>query len=198
MIPAIMQSSMILVVVLCGVRFLRRQSAATRHAILTAGLVSSLVVPFLGSMLPQFQFAPVRKLHVLVEGQREVFWNPDTGIEPLAARPSAPITAAPSHPFLWIWFGGLAIAGVFLVAGAARITMLRLRSKPLSRAAWQAASQEVSQILGLTRAVHLLQNNQAVLGTWGVLRPKIFLPRDAEAWTPERIRVVLTHELAHV
>jgi hypothetical protein len=34
--------------------------------------------------------------------------------------------------------------------------------------------------------------------TWGWRRPKILLPSTAHSWSPERRRVVLTHELAHV
>jgi TonB family protein len=34
--------------------------------------------------------------------------------------------------------------------------------------------------------------------TWGVLRPMILLPRSRSEWPPERMRLVLAHELIHV
>src|SRR5205085_2878120 len=34
--------------------------------------------------------------------------------------------------------------------------------------------------------------------TWGTLAPKILLPAEAHLWSPERRRLVLLHELAHV
>jgi TonB family protein len=46
--------------------------------------------------------------------------------------------------------------------------------------------------------VQLFRNERAVLGTWGFLRPRIFLPHDADEWPDERIHVVLTHEFAHI
>ena len=37
-----------------------------------------------------------------------------------------------------------------------------------------------------------------MLVTWGLARPKVILPSAADAWTDERARVVLSHELAHI
>src|SRR5207247_8990963 len=50
----------------------------------------------------------------------------------------------------------------------------------------------------LNRRVVLLQSNTALLVTFGVLRPRIILPRDSATWSDDRLNVVLTHELAHI
>ena len=34
--------------------------------------------------------------------------------------------------------------------------------------------------------------------TWGWIHPRVLLPRGADAWTDERLRIVLGHELAHI
>src|SRR6185295_4081577 len=45
----------------------------------------------------------------------------------------------------------------------------------------------------------LLQSTHPVmLATWGLRRPKVMLPAGIDDWPDERVRVVLSHELAHV
>ncbi len=44
----------------------------------------------------------------------------------------------------------------------------------------------------------LESDHPSLLVTWGFREPKIILPAAAAAWSDDRIRIVLTHELAHI
>ncbi len=57
----------------------------------------------------------------------------------------------------------------------------------------------VSTAYGVDRPIRVLQSaHPSLLVTWGWLRPVIILPRAAAAWSARRMRIVLSHELAHV
>src|SRR6185436_12274721 len=97
-----------------------------------------------------------------------------------------------------IWRLGFGIGAALLVAGLARLTWL---TRAASRASghWTALAEEISKSYRLRRRVRVLQTRQpALLVTWGSIRPTVLLPFGAEGWSDERIRVVLTHELAHI
>jgi hypothetical protein len=59
MTGAIVQSSVILLIALCAAAVLRRQSAALRHAVLAAGLLSALVGPLLAPLLPSWDHSAI-------------------------------------------------------------------------------------------------------------------------------------------
>jgi TonB family protein len=43
----------------------------------------------------------------------------------------------------------------------------------------------------------LRTDRRGLIFTWGVVRPTVIVPSGAERWSPDRVRVVLAHELAH-
>jgi len=59
---------------------------------------------------------------------------------------------------------------------------------------------EISARLKIARPVRVLEcsNSAAMPLTWGFFRPFILLPAGARDWTPDRRRIVLCHELAHI
>ena len=98
-----------------------------------------------------------------------------------------------------VWLGGVAIVLMLLALGVARIAWLNRVHPPVADEAWLLLVEELSLELGLTRHVRLLQaDGPAMPMTWGVRRPAILLPAEADSWTAERRRDVLLHELAHV
>lgn len=98
-----------------------------------------------------------------------------------------------------VWLGGVAIVLMLLAIGLARIAWLERSNQPVTDEAWLRLIGDLSLELGLTRSVRLLQSDgPAMPMTWGVRRPAILIPVDADDWTPERRRDVLLHELAHV
>lgn len=187
MILAIIQSSAILLAGFAAAWVLRKQSAAIRHLILTVALLAALVVPFVGRILPEQH--RTQAIYARVETQTvEIVSNLNAGVRPAAARVPPSLSPNIFSILFGIWMAGAALMVILMMAGMLRLACLARYSRPF----------ESSLPFQSKRRVRLLQNQRAVLGTWGVLRPSILLPRDADQWPGERLRNVLTHELGHI
>ncbi|MBI2149284.1 MAG: TonB family protein [Acidobacteria bacterium] len=199
MILVAIKSSVILFIALCAARVFRRHSAAVRHMTWKAGLIAALTVPLLTSFLPSW---PVAYFAV-----GAVYDRPQSSLAPPRAvtdRPYSqtgiftPEKSSTSVPAT-VWLFGSALAGVYFVSCGLRLARLAFRSKPLTSERWLTAAAGVARGLGLKHQIRLLQDTEgSMLGTWGVWRGRILLPRGAETWPEERMRVVLSHEMAHI
>ena len=118
----------------------------------------------------------------------------------VAEREPGRSSAVPLAPLvLAVWAGGALFILIRLGAGTLGVARLARQAEPMEDAAWTVLAQRLARRLGIRRPVTLLIGNQrSVPVTWGVLYPVILLPADALAWRPERRRLVLLHELAHV
>ena len=106
-------------------------------------------------------------------------------------------------PALWtgigiVWFIGMLFVLVPLLAGLVGIWRIARRSQRVTEGSLAALMNEIGQELGLERRVSLLRSKSKMPLTWGVFRPQVLVPADAENWTADRQRAVLLHELAHV
>lgn len=180
-----------------------------------AGDVSALIQPHAppatymaseGAHAPGPAIADTRSLH------QEVQRDADESAVAIAtgsnATPSA--TAIPGmhagtpalSPFSWIvliWLAGAVLVLGRLGAGVLLLYRFSRSARPITDAQWQLLMSNASGMLGLRRPVQLLRAERTSMPfTWGWLRPVVILPADCENWTPERRRVVLLHELAHV
>jgi TonB family protein len=98
-----------------------------------------------------------------------------------------------------VWAAGLVWMLSVLAAGVARLRWLAARSSVISEGPWTEIARQVSKELGVKRPVGLLMSREPTrLVTWGWLRPIVLLPAGSDRWSRERIRIVLTHEFAHV
>jgi beta-lactamase regulating signal transducer with metallopeptidase domain/Leucine-rich repeat (LRR) protein len=100
---------------------------------------------------------------------------------------------------LIIW--AIGVAAFFLRMGLAYVSLFWLarRCQPLDEGRWACLLSELCAELGIGRRVLLLRGHDSAMPmTWGILRPKLLVPAQAETWSAERCRLVLLHELAHV
>jgi len=180
MIVAIIKSAIVLAAAAFIASLMKKQSAAFRHAVWTAGLIGAMAIPLFTVTLPSWQTNIVAPVASLVENV----------MVPLEVLRQAAIG---------IWIAGAAAGILLLLYSAGRLAWVAIGAEPVEDARWGQLADEVRRSLGIRRSVRLLQNRTVpFLGTWGILVPRVLLPRDAESWPDDRIRMVLAHELAHI
>lgn len=166
-------------------------SAATRHMVWLLGIAALLALPLF------WWLAPPLRLPVL---------SPEAA----SAAAALPPPTSASAPATVVSMGWDAVLLLVYALGAA-VLLLRFAlcrhmvsrlwrdAEPARDAAWQGLLFRVSRETRLSRPVELrIARGPAMPMTWGTLAPKILLPAEARAWPPERRRLVLLHELAHV
>jgi TonB family protein len=177
---------------------LRRRSAALRHMILAASLAAAAAAPVLESTLPQWNVPVLSSAAEMTASDLTL-----TSDVPVAGAAISGIAEEPRFTWtrmLWgVWALGFTSVMCGLLAGIARLRWVARRCRPLLSRAWREQADALSAQYGLTRAVILLESqDRALLLTWGLFRPRIIVPARAGSWAPERIEVVLAHELAHI
>jgi protocatechuate 3,4-dioxygenase beta subunit len=100
---------------------------------------------------------------------------------------------------LFWWSLGFVATASPAVAGVIGGAWRRRQSRPVSDPGWLESLDVVSRQLGLRRRVDLRTCPEPLIpATWGILRPVVLLPEQAERWPEPARRLVLLHELAHV
>ncbi len=212
----IARATILLGIVAFAQRILRtRVSAATRHEVWAFALVALLVLPAVTATLPSWPIT------IRIAGSLMPAVPPSAAAAPMDEQPistSGAIEGSPSwtpspvageasetriSPWRLAFFGTYAVVGIlFLVrigfhhAAARRLTF---RAVPNRDAAWMRLLRECSDAIGLDNPPMLLRSRDRTMPiASGIRRPVIVLPEIAEAWTQDRRRAVLLHELAHV
>lgn len=190
-----MKVSLIVFVALIATALLRNRSAAVRHWVLAAAIALAAGTPVLERVVPSWDVRAETATARLELAQSPADTLP---IPPRASADRDPLAVARR----WlrpVWIAGLVLNLAVLFAGFARITWLAARSRRLVQGTWASVAAEISRACGSRRTVRLLQSDRpTLLVTWGWIRPRIMLPRGAGDWPESRVRIVLSHELAHI
>jgi len=203
---------------------LQRSSAATRHAVWSIALGSLLVLPFLSVSLPSWKLeslptmqevtalaetpvvavqlpvadraAPVAAEHAR---QQDV---PVSQTDRAAVSPTRGISISLSDiaaAALAIWALGAAVLLLRLVLGAVQVARLTRRGLANDQGLLYTTESGPWWSNLIERPLRVGSSDEITTPvSWGVLRPVVLFPKTAADWTPERRRVVLLHELAHV
>jgi beta-lactamase regulating signal transducer with metallopeptidase domain len=155
-----------------------RKSAAYRHFLWTSALTLSLLMPFAILYLPSYDLIPLpwqaakRLVQFSAHAQAETVW------------PAISI----------IWFSGaLTLLIRNAVAHAGLIRWIR-RARPLGAGRWAATLYRVSNELGFTGSLHVLESARVVGPcTWGLVQPVLLLPSSGGDWPESQRRHALLH-----
>jgi HEAT repeat protein/beta-lactamase regulating signal transducer with metallopeptidase domain len=220
---AVVKATLLLAVAAVASAALRQASAALRHLIWTLALCGALMLPVLAIALPRWQVPFV----TVAPAELAPVTTPSAAVIDAPALRRAPRIAADhghadasrargSRPGSWsvtAWLAGLSwqtallaiwATGVLLIvgrvlAGVVAVQWMSYRTERVFDAPWLPMARTLAAGMGVSPRILFLRSRSATMPmAWGVVLPSVMMPADADSWPPERLRIVLLHELAHV
>jgi len=198
---------------------LRSRAASLRHLVWTATVVAAVAIAPMSRLLPSVKVPlPAAALQEGAAGAAVVsdaapqaaVSAPDAlptteGAMTAPLTPAAEVTApqatqisSPASTLFLLWLIGVATVLGWYGLGHLGIAALVRRAAPVIGGPWPRVLHGASARGGVASRIRLLRSR--AVGSpvlWGIRRPVILLPADAERWPEERAWVVLEHELAH-
>jgi TonB family protein len=176
---------------------LGRRSAAARNLVWTAAFAILLALPLLTFSLPAW---PHPFANGILPADSGVTFR--TGVSVAGgpqltapvAQPAVPAKAAPAPMDVrrmagLAWAGGALLFLLHMLGAYANVWRLRRGS---------SISPHDPAEFGIEEPVLLLEMADGMPMTSGVFRPTIFLPSESAEWSWERLRLVVSHEYAHI
>lgn len=182
------QATLVLLAAFALSFLLRRASAAARHLLWTLMLAGVVALPLLSLLAPRVPAIPSPVGRMVQEITVTAQATPAVPGQPASER-GIPIV-------LYVWMAGALLVLVRLLIGMLRVSILSRRATKIEKG---FETLPYLTELGIRRRVTIKKSDRTTIPlAWGVLRPVILLPAGADEWTPDRMRMVLAHELAHV
>jgi beta-lactamase regulating signal transducer with metallopeptidase domain len=221
LIDGAIKATLLLAIAAVTTTLLRHASAAARHLVWTSSLIGALLLPLASMAIPQWQVplitlsqpassrasrGPAGSAATSAAAEMRARLGQSTRTTAPALRSSDGGASRWSGNgswtalFLGLWIAGALAILARLAAGVAAVHMMARRTQPAADAPWLplaralAADLRVGRI-GFRRSSH---ESMGMPMAWGVVRPVVVMPAQADDWPQEKLRVVLLHELAHV
>jgi beta-lactamase regulating signal transducer with metallopeptidase domain len=202
------KGSALVILVWAASFILRGSSASLRSLLWTSTVIALIMLPILPPLVPSLELKIIPEL---VPGQMlegvDIPASNIGGRDILEAESSSieghPDALKSGHPWTtWAataWILGGLLTFVWMSVGKIGLILAERKSRLLSDESKNGLLNDLRQQLGLTRRVRLFQNPTILAAiNRGIARPRIILPSEGAGWSPERLRVVFLHELAHI
>jgi TonB family protein len=195
LVESAVKGSLIVLIGLAIMPLLRNRAAALRHWVLAAALVCAAAAPAVSVAAPAWQLPAGWASTAILRAAPAHVSMPAGSSRPRAqaGREGIPIAVLA----LTIWLAGIAVSVAVLLVGLWRLRFLAIRAVNIRAGLWTKHATAISRKYRVRQPVLLQTRHPALLVTWGVWQPRILLPAGATGWGDERIRLVLSHELAH-
>jgi len=218
-IDIVVKASVILTMAALIAAALRNASASTRHFVWTLGMVGALAAPVLSAALPRWEVPIVRvQADVAPAAAVAAYGGQTPAAHPPSLRTHAPDAAqagsdprtAPHSRQLWLtsvswttvllatWAAGALLLLARVALGLVAVQWMSRRTPVVTDAPWLPLANELAADLGLRRVRFMRASQASMPMAWGIFRPSVLMPAEADAWPADRLRIVLLHELAHV
>lgn len=197
-----------------------RTAAAARHLVWTFAVCTLLLLPLLSAVVPRWEAEWMRTpgavsawTAVPVPAGRGVGESgPDERLAsstiptdgPAASGAESPAaTASARRPLIQFvamaYLVGLVAALGWAMAGYVSVRRTASRAREVTDPEWIEILRDVAWEMDVNRPIRLLRSASSPMPmTWGAWRASILVPAAADAWSDERRRAVLRHEVAHV
>ena len=192
----IVKATAVVLLALVGARLASHERASVRHLLLASAFVALLALPLVALTGPRVTIdVPVAQPAAIASSAPAPVAAPSA---PPAPAPAATITGGWKIPdrgtmMRAIWIGGVIVCLTPLVLTIWRLRRIRRTGIPFA----PMLSVEIER--HVARRVEFLQHEDVAAPlTFGVLRPVIVVPYDADDWSGSDLQRALIHELEHV
>ncbi len=193
----------------CGLflKIFRYRPAAFHSLALNFVILGLVLLPILSLITPEWRvpLLPDPAATVSREAPRPGVPTANPGLvapENGRAEPRSGEGAAPREWPVWlllVWLSGAIGCLIWLLLGDISLRWLLRKTEPVRGDQWRALLDELREEAGIDRAVRLRQSREireAFIS--GVFRLNVVLPISWHRWSDQRLRMVLSHELAHI